>query len=209
MEIPLDVKKAFSRHFKDKFIGKFVCLLAPLIEFRNKRKIKVKIPSDISIKKVSIFDDRITELWNTVSPEYDIIVVRDEKFFNWRLKNPDSEYVIFTAEKKGNLLGYSIFKIGTQDIRIVDMMALPKYDEVISYLVSYGITFFRNKDIDMLRCMLPQDNKYFKILRRKGFLKTETEMGFIARLNVKDKNLEDKIKSIKNWFVMDLDSDHV
>ena len=61
----------------------------------------------------------------------------------------------------------------------------------------------------MLRCMLPQDNKYFKILKQKGFLRTETEMGFIARLNVEYKSLEDKIKSSKNWFVVDLDSDHV
>ncbi|UCF08688.1 MAG: GNAT family N-acetyltransferase [Thermoplasmata archaeon] len=205
----IDAKEALARHFKGKLPGYLIGILAVFVNFRNSIKGKVKIPKDFTIKQVPAFDDRINDFWKTVSKDYDIMIVKDKRYFEWRLRSPERKYIIFTAEKEGKLIGYMILGEGEEDVRIADLLALPGHDNAITYLVSKAIGFAKERKKDMLRCTLPKDHSYLSNLRKLGFLSTETEMGFIARVNAPGTGLEEKLKSIKNWFITDLDSDHV
>ncbi|UCG69719.1 MAG: GNAT family N-acetyltransferase, partial [Thermoplasmata archaeon] len=208
-EMVIDANKALKRHFKGKYPGFIISLMAVFVNLRNRMKTRIKIPKDLIVKQIPKFDERINGFWKTVSKEYDIMIAKDKKFFDWRLRSPDRRYVIFIVEKGKDLLGYMILGEGKEDCRIADLLSLPGHDDVIAFLVSRAIEYSKEKEKDMLRCSLPKDHKYLKILQRMGFLSTETEMGFIVRLNAPDKRLEEKIKSIKNWYITDLDSDHV
>ena len=122
------------------------------------------------------------------------MIYKDRKYFNWRLNRPDRSYVIFIAEKAGALQGYLILAEGKEDSRIAELLALPDHDDVIGYLISRAIKFCKEKKKDMVRCSLPKDHKYLKTLKKLGFLSTETEMGFIVRINIPDAQLEEKLK---------------
>jgi len=205
----IDAEKALERHFKGKLPRVFIKILASFLELRNKMKTMIKVPEDVSIKQTSEFDERISDFWNVVAKDYDIIIVKDKKFFDWRLRSPDHKYVIFIAEKDEILLGYIILNESKESGKIVDLLARPGHDEVINYLVLRTIAYCKEKKKDMLRCALPADHKYLGVLRKIGFIVSKTKMGFIVRLNVSNANLEKRLKTLESWYITDLDSDHV
>ena len=51
--------------------------------------------ANLTITRISSFDERINALWKRVSNDYEIIVVRDREYLNWRYVNiPDVAYTI-------------------------------------------------------------------------------------------------------------------
>jgi predicted N-acetyltransferase YhbS len=86
-----------------------------------------RIPQ-VSIKEVPSFDERFDALWSMTSLEYEIIVVRNITYLNWRYaEKPNGNYFIFTAERDGRLLGYMVLKcmelFGLQTGFLVDIMS--------------------------------------------------------------------------------------
>ena len=208
LEKVLDYKTALGRHFKQKYPKILINILASLLRLRDRLR-RISIPKDIKINKIRFFDERINEFWRDTCQHYDVIVKRDLDYFNWRLGNPNSEYVIYIAERDDRIMGYIILKHTQIGGRIVDILALPSHDNVAMSLIFKAIEYFKNKGVDMLRCRMPRTHVYYKILKKFGFISTQTTMGFIARANFSDLEGEETLKNIKNWFIMDLDTDHV
>ena len=50
----------------------------------NKQIKQVPSSSDIRVKLVEFFDDRVNELWSNLADQYDYIGVRDMSYLNWR-----------------------------------------------------------------------------------------------------------------------------
>lgn len=135
---------------------------------------------DVEIKKISQFDERINDFWERVSPSYQIILVRDREYLNWRyVEKPDKQYTIFIVEKNRKILGYMVLDIernqeGELWSRIVDLLTIND-DTVIVKLLSFTLNFLLDQKVDVVTC-LTSDSYQAKILKKFGFVKSNSKI---------------------------------
>ena len=196
--------RSYSKYEK---IGR-ICFMTPLIKPLNvkgllkkvlrlrqvskpaKQSFSVNKPraKRISIFRVKEFDERFDDFWNRISPFFPIIVRRDSEYLTWRyLRNPETNYVIYAAEKDNRILGYCVlrkrqihardfamYRISSKLLReplleglIVDFLG---YEPAVEALIWEAEEYFRNDDVDILHCRLSEGNCYVKSFLKMGFL---------------------------------------
>lgn len=167
---------------------------------------------DISVKRISIFDEEIDRFWKKVSRDYGVIVVRDRKYLNWRFVDcPDEKYAIYIARRNGKISGYIILrnedKGGLKYGYIVDILTMSDDKELLQYLIQKAVELFKIKGVDLITCLISPCNRvHLGILKRNGFFFKEyitKFMGYTNSLQLPEKDL----KNPCNWFISRGDSD--
>jgi len=136
--------------------------------FKSKKK---PIIEGVKITKIVKFDDRINDFWNNVSKYFDIIVVRNKKYLNWRYsQRPDSNFRILLAEEDEKILGYIVFSSKDESGFIVDLLVFPHRLDVIQNLVVMAVEQLRKERVYRIICWMVKNNPYYRILRANGFI---------------------------------------
>lgn len=184
-----------------------------LLSIRSHRRSRKQMSENSQIRKISFFDDRINDLWNTVSKGYAILVVRNAEYLNWRyMKNPSGNYEVFLAEKNDTIRGYVI--LTTKMTRyekagcIADIFAESK--STTQSLIRTAIEYFNDKKVDFILGWTMKASLCYSILRENGFVHNYFPkwMRLIARVNL-SKLLELYKSAQKNWYVTMGDSDGI
>ena len=173
----------------------------------------MQISENSRIRKVSFFDDKINGLWNTVSKDYAILVVRNAEYLNWRyVKKPNSSYDVFLAEKDDTIRGYLVLttrmaryqKVGY----IVDIFANSK--NTIRHLIRTAIEYLNDKKVDLISSWTMKGSLCHRILTENGFVHNYFPKGIrlITRVNLR-KLLELYKSAQENWYVAMGDSDGI
>jgi hypothetical protein len=172
----------------------------------------------IIIRKIKKFDSIFDKLWQETRNEYNICVVRDQTYLNWRyVDKPEETYDIFVAEKGVNLLGYIVLKCEEKlDLKtgfIMDMLVLSSQYKAISTLISEAINYFKDKKVDVISSLMLKDNQYHKIYKKFGFIKVPSllfpqEIYFGVRRNTNELS-NGFISNTENWFISWGDTDLV
>lgn len=165
-----------------------------------------------NIQRVTYFDTRINSLWEKIKQDYSIIVPRTKEFLAWRfVENPDTDYkkYIIVGDNR-EILGYVILKIYAKGNKveghIVDMLSIDSRDIVVGLLrASYQC--FTNNGVESLTCWVPGDCLYNEVLQEEGFMESESNTYFGARVFDQDDKLLKKIGDINNWFLTMGDTD--
>jgi GNAT superfamily N-acetyltransferase len=170
------------------------------------------LAKDIEIHAITSFDNNIDSFWERVSKDYNIIVVRDKKYLNWRyFKKPDAKYTVLLAEENEKILGYIVLgSVNENNLSlgyIVDILTSPDNERVIQVLISRAIEHFRKEVVDAIACWTLRNNAIYKILRYNGFVPF-TSCPFIARVN-STRLPEEFVRDHKNWYITIGDSDHI
>ena len=184
-----------------------------LLSIRRDRRSRMQISENLQIRTVSFFDDRINDLWNTVSKDYAILVVRNAEYLNWRyVKKPNGNYEVFLAEKDDTIRGYVILttwmtryqKVGY----IVDIFANSK--NTMQHLIHTAIEYFNDKKVDLISSWTMKGSPYYMVLTENGFVHNYFPKGIrlIARVNLR-KLLELYKNTQENWYVTMGDSDGI
>ena len=168
----------------------------------------------LTITKISSFDERINDLWEKVSNDYKIIVVRDKEYLNWRYVDiPNVDYAIYLAEKEGQILGYTVLKCEKQQGlifgRIFDLVVPLGQESIAHSLILKAIDFFKEEKADLVLHRMIGDEAYCKTLRKSGFIYSRfvsRRARFIARPTT-PKISEIFLRDPRHWFVQAGDSD--
>lgn len=169
---------------------------------------------DLKIHEVRRFDERINALWTKLSKMYDLIVIRDKTYLNWRYVDKPDKYILYIAERKDKILGYAVlketingnFKKGF----MVDIMAPANHDEVIAALIAKAMEHFKERNVDLVECQLIKSHPYCKILKKAGFLALRSTSAFIIHIKSQQIGLTDLLSlDIKKWFITYGDGDYV
>ena len=129
----------------------------------------------LTITKISLFDERIDELWSRISNQYRIMAVRNKDYLNWRYGDPrGGDYIIKICEKDNRILGYSVLRINyfREDYPegyIMDLLALPSHADVITALVEDSLSYFNNREINVVRFLVMRDHRYEIVMKKYGF----------------------------------------
>lgn len=181
-------------------------------------RIQIGNTDNIEICRAESIDNRIGDFWNEVSKDYMNIVVRDEKYMNWRyFEKPNTKYTVLFAEKRGKILGYVILcsenKKNLKYGCIVDILASLEQKSIIQLLISKAVEEFRREKVDLVVCWMLNKSRsgrvYYRILEANGFIRVPGRPNpLIARVNSPSLSTEFVYDSA-DWYVTIGDSDHI
>lgn len=173
-------------------------------------------PENLQIRLVLSFDTRIDDLWKDVSKDYKLAVVREKKYLNWRyVEKPDSNYVLYLAEKDHRPEGYMVLSISKPHPLkpragyIVDIFARSKM--VFDGLIRSAIEYFHQEKADLIITWMMKYHLPYRCLVKHGFILDTLRTGIlICFINTPSLELRKLYnKSRKRWYFTMGDSDAI
>jgi len=170
---PLNWRNVIKLKIKNKLLQRVLATGASLV-FNNVflRTQSPPFVEGLNINQVTSFDDRINDLWAKASSQYQIALLRDKDYLNWRYGAPDAGYSIFVAEKASEFCGYLVlqYKIqsGVKISNIFDMVAYS--EEVMHCLLSRAVEDCQRNKADLVLYSLIANKTYHRVLKRNGFV---------------------------------------
>ena len=212
---PLNIDRILRNHVKNSLARALLKAPAQLLSsiFLGGKEHRAR---GFTLAKADGFDERFDALWEEARQQYDILLVRDRTFLQWRFQErPDADCVVFVAERDGKLLGYTVLREDRMfDLNlgfILDLFAVNP--DVASALVSKAREYFKELGADAIGCMMLQHTPYFKVLRRAGFViapKRLIHKEFYFGVQVKPSEMPDEIINRReSWFITFADVDVV
>lgn len=210
-----NVENTVRVKFKNKFAARLFATGAKLALLALSRRRKTPFFDGLTITQVSSFDERINEFWTKVSSQFQIMVVRNKDYLNWRyVAIPDVNYLIYIAEKTGQIYGYLVLRCLQQDDvkagRIFDILA--QSEEIAQCLVSKAVEHCEREKVDfiIINGSMIANKIYLKSLRKNGFIAIPFIKGgrFIAYSSSPHIS-KDFLRNPENWLVQMGDSDTI
>ena len=149
------------------------------------------------------FDDRTDAIWDSAKDEFDLAIVRNQEYLNWRYADPRAGRFAIRAAIEGEaIVGYCVLRPSSDPAEIVDLLVRPGRLDAVDALLADADALVRGEGVRDIHCWLPQRHPYVGTLRRHGFLDagrdpslryrartmTEEELGFLldpdARLHI-------------------------
>jgi hypothetical protein len=190
--------------------GLLTILISPVFEKILLRTRKMPTADRITITRITSFDERFDKLWSMVSGQYQIMVVRNSEYLNWRFRTPDKQYLIFAAEKDDEIQGYLVLRIKTVKNAkagvIFDMVT--QSEDIMQYLVAEAVNVSYQAGADLIIYSSIADRSYYRVLREKGFISLPFSKGIYFSVYSGTSRISKAfLQDPKNWFVQTGDSD--
>ena len=151
-------------------------LMQSYSKFKNIIHNDLGYDNSFTISEISRFDKTIDSFVEKVIPYYNFMIVRDQKYMNWRYCDlRGGHFYKYQAVGDGGLLGYVVLRINKHDPEyftgwIVDLLALPGRLDVVSALTDKALEFFVANSVNVVRCWLIKNHEYGSVLSEKGLL---------------------------------------
>lgn len=171
-----------------------------------------KAPSlkGLTIAQVSHFDERIDGLWTRAASSYQVIVVRNKEYLNWKYAAvPDTDYLICVAEQAQAIVGYLVVSRKQVDQARIGVIldVFSESEEIAQCLISEAVTRCRQEKLDLLYGARMAGTPLARALRRNGFL----SVPFVKAVRVTGRSVSpaiaEQLQDPKNWFLQIGDSD--
>jgi predicted N-acetyltransferase YhbS len=122
-------------------------------------------------------DEGYDDFWNEVKTKYEIMLVRDRTFLQWRfLDIPTREYQVLSARQENRILGYIVLRQadvrGTMAGLVADLLVQPGQQGDLAglWLLHEALQRFKQAGLFLTGgLMLPHTQEY-RIMRRAGYL---------------------------------------
>ena len=209
---PINWKNVVKHQIKNRFLSRLLATCT--FSILNKaflRARKTPTVEGVTIGEVSSFDDRINEFWNKISNQYQIILVRDKNYLNWRYVTvPDITYCKYIAEKAGEIHGYSVLRCRQEgNIKLgVIFDILAQSQEIAHCLVSKAIQRFEYEKVDIVLCRMIANKTLCQAFRKNGFISIPfIKGGYFCAYSSSPRISQETLKDHRNWFVQLGDSD--
>jgi len=184
---------------------------------------------NLEITRIYRFDERINRFWNAISRNFQIVVIRNQRYLNWRYAdNPEGNYVIYVANEKNSILGYCVLKEDQREDMtlglIVDILGFQKKKTVINRLVQNAVEHFEKRNVDLVVCMMSEKHPYAAPFIKARFIRSPSRiMALTYTAYLSDRFISGKVESGQtrillqnsflekkdNWFMMLGDSNWV
>jgi hypothetical protein len=176
---PLDIqtlaRHRFSEPWKQRLVSWGGYLGRPLL---FPYRIRAKIPEGLSLQWIDEFDNSFNDFWERVKDKYNIAIVRDQAFLNWRFAPVSGrEYQILSAVYKKRLVGYLVLRC-TDEIRgiptglVMDFLLEPGAMEQQTgcAMLAQAQQYFLQEKVWIAGGLALPHTTEFEILRRAGYI---------------------------------------
>ncbi len=204
---PLNLKKFLQRYFiRNRLLLDIFTVGGNLIIKAFFRSKKVPDEDMLKIREISCFNDRISDLWNRISNDYNLIRIRDKKYLNWRYVDvPNADYIIYVAEESEDICGYVVLGCEDRDGLvfgyIYDIITPINREDIIQSLIAKAVGYFMHKGVDAIFSKMAANEVYRKSFLRNGFIPHFRFKGRFIVYNTSTKLSDAFLKNLKNWFI--------
>jgi len=173
---PLNIKKVLRQKIGYRWLADVLSLPLEIISKGFFKLAAVGIGrNDISVTQVTSFPEDIDRLWERVSSNYDVMLVRNRDYLEWRFVNSPGDYVIFVARgPEGETAGYLVARIADENDRrvgyIADFLSLEDNHIIFKELFYSLLEVLGAKEVDIISTWAMKGSFYYKALVRLGFL---------------------------------------
>lgn len=174
-------------------------------------KIKIRHAEGVEIGEANRFDSTFDEFWRSRCGDFEIMIVRDSAYLNWRYcQNPAQAYRTFTAFRNGVLSAFAVVAVRQEgEFRrgyVVDLLASPEDRETMSSLFAQAITHLYGERVDSVTAWIPERTSAFHLAQRLGFVRRRTPHHLIVR---GEGHLDNKYLAERSrWYIAMGDSDN-
>jgi hypothetical protein len=199
-----------NRFLKNRYISYLISIPFTLaLRLLFTPKIPLNNPG-IKFEEITYFDERFDKLWDEASKDYNIIVVRNSRYLNWRFTESPVTYKIFSASEDNRILGYIVLrfteKFGVKVGQVVDIFCHSQDHRTICCLLDKAICLFEENKCALAECLILTDKKaYLKALSSRGFWFKKQKAYF--NFYTPDKEQAAYLSNSKNWFITNSDPD--
>lgn len=139
--------------------------------FRHLRR-PTTIPG-IAVGEIDAFDERFDTLWQRVSRDLPVAIVRDRAYLSWRfVRRPDARYTILAATRGAEVAGYLVLRLADRDGArrgyLVDFLVENRSLPVFSLLVERAVKRLGGDGAKVVSCRVI-NAPYRHRLYRHGF----------------------------------------
>jgi predicted N-acetyltransferase YhbS len=162
------------------------------------------------VRRVAVFDDSFTRLWERLAPKFAFGVRRDAAYLQWRyLKAPHFRYFAAALTRDGEMAGYVVYRHAVEPGRrltvIVDFLADPDDPRAMSTLLRWVEREAQAARSDIIRVFTTHAG-YRAHFRAAGFETGTPGMRFVV--NIRSVTLPPGYyESTDRWHVTSGDSD--
>ncbi len=112
----------------------------------------------VTINQVTSFDQRVDVLWQRAYQDYPVMVVRDQRYLNWRFVcRPDAKYTLLMATRGPDLAGYLVLRLtergGLRRGYLVDFLVENKSSSLLALLVEKAVESLRKQRVAIVSCL--------------------------------------------------------
>lgn len=195
--------------------NKIALALAPLagalLSATVYRARKAPAISGLTVVPITGFDERFNNLWNRVSPRYQVVVLRNKDYLNWRYVGvPDKNYSVLAAQRGDAVAGYLVFSHEEVDqantATIVDVFT--ESDDVTQRLIAEAVARCRQDKMDLVYSARMEGTSLATAFRRNGFLPVPFTNDIRLTGLSSSPDIAELLLNPKNWFLQIGDSDH-
>ncbi len=207
---PIDFEPIIQSMLRSRKLAKLGRLLNPIYNRIQSMRTRISL-NEVEFKTAPSFPKQITEFWNEVSQDYEIIGVRDDWYLNYRYSRvPGRDYRIIIATRNAKVIGYIVLrKMRRMKLDfglIVDVLARRFDGYTRRALLAKAIEYFKQESVDLVGCMV-QSQQYQQDLKSLGFFKSPEKYYFIVHLNT-ERFDRTAVSNRRKWFLTwgDLDT---
>jgi GNAT superfamily N-acetyltransferase len=168
-------------HSKQKNVGLHKRIGYDLLSTYNKtsKKVRPNNNDDYKLKEISEFK-QADDFWNQIMNNYAYVMVRDNKFMNWRYSPKIMGYHIIQVNTDAGMAGFCVLKINgdkeyPQGI-IVDFLTTPNHTDLGFTLLEEALRFFNEKGVNYCTSWLISGHPYVDVFEKMGFVQTKNNV---------------------------------
>jgi hypothetical protein len=173
-------------------------------------KKKLSIPNGLKFVEVRRFDNRFDHFWHKEEKHYEISLVRNSQYLNWRYVQNPTPYKIFCVERNDCIEGFVILKCSQEDFkrgRIVDFFVQMEKGKVADLLLTGAMNYFLEENVDVVTSWMLEHWPIYQALKKRGFVSRNTPHDLIVRSLSSEAPREYFLDQYK-WYLTMGDSDY-
>ena len=158
--------------------------------------------TELEIKQIDEFDQAADQFWDSVSPQFHAIVIRNSKYLNWKyVQQPHMDYQLFTALRAGKMAGYVILRktrAPESNSGIIADLFVPFEDKAVIYsLLVFAVQYFKQQKVKYIEAASSSD-VYKNALLAMGF-KKKKDVTPLFHSNIETPGIESALTP-GSWF---------
>lgn len=173
-----------------------------------KNKLKGQIDKEIKFEILNNVPESIQSCWDKYKDKYDVLLVRDYKYLNYRYnQRPDVDYVTILAKLNNEIIGFAIlhnsFANGSKMTSSVEFFTDPTNERYIEALANGVTKYCYDNGLEYVVVGSGLYGSYKKVLMENGFMitrKPPKNNMMIANV-LTDKLTMDEINGHEKWHI--------
>jgi predicted N-acetyltransferase YhbS len=216
---PLDIATLTKAHINSPFLRWAVNLgwkTGAVTIWREQHP--AKSDSSLSIVQDTEFDQSYDHFWKRIKTKYDLILLRDRTFLQWRFRDiPYRTYRVLSVRQGADILGYIVLRQaeirGTLIGLIVDFLVVPgrQGNGVGLRLLHQATEHFRQAQLPLSGGLMLPHTQEFSIMRWAGYLPSPQRFApqsfHLATRNLSDSIPSNLLTRAEAWYVSIADHD--